>query len=155
MNSAPRMPGRHLQDLLEREVPLARAMGVTIKHYGSKGLVLSAPLAQNRNYKGTAFAGSLATAATLSGWALTMLLVENMAMCPEVVVSRSVIEYLRPVREDIEVLCPMPDEASIEKLQRVLTHKRIGRWELRARITAQHVLAVDYTGTYVVTVEHP
>lgn len=145
---------RHLQELLDEQVPAARAMGVQIKQYHPKGLVLAAPLAKNRNYKGTAFAGSLATMTTLAGWALTMLRVEEMGMNPEVVVARSTIGYLRPVREDIEVFCVMPDEATVEKLQRALDRKSIGRWELAARIPATGVKAVDYVGTYAITVGH-
>lgn len=146
---------RHLQELLDEQVPIARATGVRIKEYTQRGLVLAAPLAQNRNYKGTAFAGSLATLATLAGWALTMLRVEEMGKQPEVVVARSTIDYLRPVRVDIEVLCILPDDATIAKLQRVLDRKGIGRWELAARIPAGGPKAVDYLGTYVATVEHP
>lgn len=146
---------RHLQELLDEQVPMARAMGVRIKQYDEEGLVLAAPLAQNRNYKGTAFAGSLATLATLAGWALTMLRVEELGMHPEVVIVRSTINYLRPVREDIEVLCRLPDEATIAKLQCALDHKGIGRWELAARIPASGLKAVAYTGTYAVTVKQP
>jgi thioesterase domain-containing protein len=143
---------RHLQALLDEQVPIAHAMGVQIKQYDSQGLVLTAPLDRNRNYKGTAFAGSLATLATLAGWALSMLRVEEMGMHPEVVVARSHISYLKPVREDIQVLCAMPTDAIIEKLQRTLDRKGLGRWELAARISARGVMALDYRGTYAVTV---
>lgn len=144
---------RYLQELLDEQVPPARAMEVEIKQYSPLGLLLAAPLDKNRNYKGTAFAGSLATLATLAGWALTMLRVEEMGMRPEVVVSRSSINYLKPVRKDIEVFCTMPNDAAIEKLQRTLERKGIGRWELAARIPATGVASVDYVGTYAVTVD--
>ena len=145
---------RYLQELLDEQVPLARAMGVRIEQYTPEGLVLAAPLERNHNYKGTAFAGSLATLATLSGWALTMLRVEEMGVQPEVVVARSAIAYLRPVREDIEVICIMPDDARIGKLKRALERKGIGRWEVTARIPPLGVRAVDYVGTYAIAVEH-
>jgi thioesterase domain-containing protein len=142
---------RHLQELLNEQVPVARAMAVQLKQYSPEGLVLAAPLAQNRNDKGTAFAGSLATLATLAGWALTMLRVEEMGMQPEVVVTRSTIGYLRPVREDIEALCIMPDDATTGRLQRALARKGIGRWELAVRVPANGLKAVDYLGTYAIT----
>ena len=141
-----------LQQLLDEQVPIARAMGVRLGQYTPEGLLLAAPLERNRNYKGTAFAGSLATLATLAGWALTMRRVEEMGVKPEVVVARSAIAYLRPVREDIEVFCTMPDDASIRKLKRALDRKGIGRWEITARIPPLGVRAVDYMGTYAITI---
>lgn len=143
---------QHLQELLDQQVPLARAMGIKLKGYGAEGLLLTAPLARNQNYKGTAFAGSLATIATLAGWALSMLRVEEMGMQPEVVVARSTISYLRPVREDIEALCIVPDKTTVGKLHRALDRKGIGRWELTARIPATGARAVDYVGSYAITV---
>jgi thioesterase domain-containing protein len=148
-------PGQHLQDLLHHQVPIARAMGVCIKAYDPSGLTLFAPLSQNLNNKGTAFAGSLASAVTLSGWALSMLVVEGMGLKPEVVVTRSRLEYLKPVREDIQAFCCMPDEESIEKLHRALMRKGVARWQLAAHVHSAGVLAVDYEGTYAITLRQP
>lgn len=148
-------PGQHLQDLLHHQVPLARAMGVCIKGYGPSGLTLFAPLSRNLNNKGSAFAGSLASAVTLSGWALSTLVVEEMGMKPEVVVTRSRLEYLKPVRQDIEAFCCMPDEENIEKLQRALMRKGVGRWKLTAQIHSAGALAVDYEGTYAIALITP
>ncbi|MGF1616134.1 MAG: YiiD C-terminal domain-containing protein [Gammaproteobacteria bacterium] len=147
------MSHQHLQTLLDEQVPLVRAMGVKIKQYGPEGLLLTAPLERNVNHRGTAFAGSLATLATLAGWALTMLRVEAMGMHPEVVVAHSTIDYLAPVRTDIEALCAMPDKAAAEKLQRALQRKGIGRWTLAARIPATGAMSVEFTGTYAITLQ--
>jgi thioesterase domain-containing protein len=143
---------RRLQDCMLCEIPMAQAMGVSVADFDGQWLTLTAPLANNTNDKGTAFAGSLAAIATLAGWALTHWVVEDMGMTPDGVASSTRIEYLKPVREDIVAVSVMPDEAVREKLQRMLTRKRIGRWTVNVTISSDGEPAVEFSGTYVVTV---
>ena len=141
-----------LENFLYAEVPLVRAMGVSILRYDNDGLALSAPLEANRNYRGTAFAGSLATLVTLAGWALTHLEVQEMGLKGEVAASQSRIDYLKPVTvSTIEAFCPMPPRDAVSKLQRMLLRRGMGRWELNAHIRAGDELAVAFTGKYAVT----
>ncbi len=141
-----------LESFLYAEVPLVRAMGVSIVRYGSDGLALTAPLEANRNYRGTAFAGSLVTLVTLAGWALTHLKVQEMGLKSETAASQSRIDYLKPVTvSTIEAFCPMPPPDAVSKLQRMLLRRGVGRWELSAHIRAGDELAVAFTGKYAVT----
>ena len=59
---------RQIRDRV-REIPLARAMALTVAGYDGATLALAAPLAPNGNDKGCAFGGSLASLMTLAGWA--------------------------------------------------------------------------------------
>jgi thioesterase domain-containing protein len=141
-----------LEDFLHAEVPLVRAMGVRIKRYDDEGVVLAAPLEANRNYRGTAFAGSLATLVTLAGWALTHLKVQEMGLKGEAAASQSHIDFLKPVTvATIEAFCPMPAPEAIAKLQRMLLRRGMGRWELSAHIRTGDELAVAFSGSYAVT----
>lgn len=141
-----------LEDFLHAEVPLVRAMGVSIKRYNDEGVVLAAPLEANRNYRGTAFAGSLATLVTLAGWALTHLKVQEWGLKGEAAASQSHVDYLKPVRVPIiEAYCPMPAPDAVARLRRMLLRRGMGRWELSAHIRAGDELAVAFTGTYAVT----
>ena len=140
-----------LEDFLHAEVPLVRAMGVRILRYSHEGVVLAAPLAANRNYRGSAFAGSLATLVTLSGWALTHLTVQQMGLKGEAAASRSSIDYLKPVTvPTIEAFCPTPSRHAITRLRDMLQRRGVGRWELSAHIRVGDELAVAFTGSYAV-----
>ena len=78
------------------QIPLTGHMGLAITAYDGHSLRMDAPLAPNLNDKGTAFAGSLATLATLAGWALATLLAENITGDPcEAAVFESDIRYLQ------------------------------------------------------------
>ena len=62
-----------MKAFLYQHIPLAVAMQVNIDAYDGQHLVISAPLAVNNNDKGTAFAGSISSLATVSGWIALML----------------------------------------------------------------------------------
>lgn len=89
----------HLLD----DIPLARAMDLDLSSWDGQRLVLTAPLAPNRNDKGCAFGGSLASLMTLAGWGATVLRMDELAEGAEVYVQDSQIRYLAPVWQDIEV----------------------------------------------------
>ena len=145
-----------LQDYLHAEVPLVQCMGVSVVRYDDAGILLAAPLEPNRNYRGTAFAGSLATLVTLAGWALTHLKVQEMGLKAEAAASESHIDFLKPVTvPTIEAFCPMPAPDAVDRLQRMLLRRGMGRWELSAQIRAAGELAVAFTGKYAVTAAAP
>ena len=57
-----------LQQTLTHNLPITQHIGITIARYDNNGLVLQAQLAGNTNPKGTAFAGSINSLITLTGW---------------------------------------------------------------------------------------
>ncbi len=141
------------EDFLHAEIPLVRAMGVRIVRYDDQGVLLAAPLEPNRNYRGTAFAGSPATLVTLAGWTLTHLQMREMGLEGEIAASQSRIDYLKPVTSaTIAAFCPIPAADAVARLQRMLLRRGMGRWELHVSIRADGEVAVDFTGKYAVTV---
>ena len=93
---------------LEREVlaeiPLARAMALTVAAYDGATLALAAPLAANRNDKGCAFGGSLASLMTLAGWGLVHLALQARGGSADIYVQDSSIHYLAPVWHDFSAV---------------------------------------------------
>lgn len=93
-------PVRFQQHLLD-SIPLARAMALRVERADASGVVLSAPLAPNRNDKGCAFGGSLASLLTLASWGSVVAALGGQGGTAEVYVQDSHIEYLAPVFEDL------------------------------------------------------
>ena len=58
---------------MRASIPLAQAMDLRGASYDGLTLCLQLPLAPNINDKGCAFGGSMASAATLTGWGLVRL----------------------------------------------------------------------------------
>lgn len=90
---------RHLLDA----IPLARAMALRVAGYDGVELRLTAPLSPNRNDKGCAFGGSLASLMTLAGWGVAALRLDRQGEDAEIYVQDSTIRYLAPVWEDLSI----------------------------------------------------
>jgi len=145
-----------LERTLHAEIPLSRAMGVTVARFDATGLTLRAPLAPNINHKSTAFGGSLATLATLAGWGLLQLVLREHAPVT-VVIQESGVQYLRPVAEDLCAICAMPQAGELEKFLRSLTRRGMARIELEVLIPADGETGVQCRGRFVAldTRRHP
>lgn len=144
-------------------IPLAAAMQVRVTGFDGVQVELSAPLAPNLNDKGTGFAGSLATLATLAGWSLATLLAEQalqQARCAtdvaavwspcEAAVFRSNLEFLRPVREPLVAVAWLADDTVLAGLPARLAAGRRAKLAIDARLGPAGDPALQFSGHYAV-----
>ena len=144
---------QHLNQRFFRQIPMARQMGLRITAWDGRILRMDAPLTPNLNDKGTGFAGSLATLATLGGWALATLVAEGVAGVPcEVAVFKSEIRYLSPVTADFYVLVPVPETESTQAFAVDLEERGRAKLALTAAIYQDGEEKVRYQGRYAVWV---
>jgi hypothetical protein len=118
----------YLQNRIDREIMLAKPMGVVVETADETALILRAPLAPNANHKGTAFGGSLYSLAVLTGWA-------NM-------------RFLAPVHGEMRACIEIPAEADIDKFQRMLVRADRGRIRLLVNIHQGSRLATVFDGLF-------
>ncbi len=91
------------------EVPMVRQFDVRSTRVDTSGLVLEAPLAINFNDKHTAFAGTLASLCTLSGWAMTSLICKAAGLKADIAAMHSERTYARPCTEEkVRATCAWP-----------------------------------------------
>jgi len=138
-----------LERILHAEIPVTRAMGVTLARYDEHGLALAAPLAPNLNHKKTAFGGSLNSLATLACWGLIQLLVHGRGPAITVVIQESSVQYLKPVMRDFEAVCPLLPEPVTERFLRALDRKGRARLVLDSEIRTDGDIAVRFRGQFV------
>ncbi len=141
-----------LKTRLLADIPLARAMALDLAGWDGQRLVLTAPLSPNRNDKGCAFGGSLASLMTLAAWGASVLRLGEQADGAEVYVQDSQIRYLAPVWQDIEIHAwaddaePEAFPATFRDRGRARTHLvaecRLADGSLAAAMTARFV-AID------------
>jgi thioesterase domain-containing protein len=108
-----------LEQALLTDIPLARAMALSIRVWDRESLTLAAPLAPNINDKGCAFGGSLASLMTLAGWGLLKLALDAArapasAAC-EIYVQDSTIRYLKPVWQDFEAVARLAEGSTFDE----------------------------------------
>lgn len=107
------------------ETPLAAAMQVQAMGWDGQQLTLAVPLPPNVNDKGTAFAGSLASLASLTGWALLTLWAEERYGPCQVAVYHSDIFYRKPITSGFSASAALPAaDALVVAEQALLEHGR-------------------------------
>lgn len=141
MAGARKSPEKELEDYLRREIPLSRDMGVRVASLDSGALELEAPLAPNRNHKGTAFGGSLYSLATLAAWGTVRALLApagpGMAgQAAHVVIVEGALNYLKPVQGAFVARCERPGEAEAARFRQALLRKGKARIALRSEVRA-------------------
>jgi thioesterase domain-containing protein len=137
---------RRIERLLHEKIPITRAMGVAVESYDGGQLVITAPLAANHNHLGTAFGGSLSAIATLAGYALIWLELDDIDA--HVVIRSSTIKYLRPVRESIRAICRRPDGTVLRAFKEDFAASGKARIQLPVTIEEDRQAAVEFEGTY-------
>lgn len=146
-----------LERLIVEKMPITEHLEFELAADEQGRLQASAPLQPNANHMGSAFGGSLSMLATVTGWAMMHQLVqeamhdamEDMRHRVEVMIQESDIEYLRPVYENISVVCEPPDEDAQEQFQEMLDRWGRARLELECKINEAGERAVTFIGQYV------
>lgn len=136
-----------LERYLHEQIPLTRAMEVHVAECSDARLVLTAPLAPNRNHLQTAFGGSLHTLATLSGYALLWSLLGDPHA--HIVIRESTIRYDRPVRSELRAVCHAPDAETLARFREDFARKDRARLTLEATIEEAGQVAVQFRGVFI------
>jgi thioesterase domain-containing protein len=138
---------RETEAYLQSQIPLTKQMGVRIASFEGDDLVLTAPLEPNHNHLGTAFGGSLAALATLAGYVMVWLLLEDRSA--HVVVRESHIRYRRPVRGCLRAVCARPAKAEWQVFQGTFAASGKAHLRMRVRIEEGGEVGVEFEGDFV------
>lgn len=136
---------RETEKFLHEKIPLTRAMELRVASEDERQLTLTAPLAANHNHLGTAFGGSLAALAMLTGYALLWL--ELGDRDAHIVISESSLKFRRPIRGELRATCRRP--AGLGAFRETFAAQGKARLELEIEIQAEGEVAVAFRGTYV------
>lgn len=132
---------------LHAQIPLTNAMQVHVASFDEARLVLTAPLEANHNHLGTAFGGSLATLATLAGYSMLWLLLEDREA--HIVIKDSKIRYLAPVRGELRAACQRPSAGAVTKFKKLFAKSDKARITLKAVVEEGDRVCVEFEGTFV------
>ena len=138
----------YLQQLIDREIMLAKPMGIIVEAADETAVVLRAPLAPNANHKGTAFGGSLYSIAVLTGWAWITRFLATRKLDAEAVIQESSMRFLAPVHGEMRSSIEIPGEADIDKFQKMLLRAARGRIRLQVNVHAGATLATVFDGLF-------
>jgi len=137
---------------MNTHIPLTRAMAVEVVEANEKCVRLTAPLAPNLNHRKTAFGGSVASLAMLSGWGWLHVRLAELAPRARVVIQRQETNYLAPIDDVFESVCGAPSNVAWQRFSRALGERGRGRLELKAEIYSHGRVAATFRGLYVAAV---
>jgi thioesterase domain-containing protein len=138
----------YLQNRIDREIKLAKAMGVIVEAADETAMILRAPLAPNSNHKGTAFGGSLYSLAVLTGWAWITRFLATRELDADAVIQESSMRFLAPVYGEMRACIEIPAEAEISKFQKMLARAARGRIRLQVNMYQGLKLATVFDGLF-------
>jgi thioesterase domain-containing protein len=137
-----------LQERIDREIMLAKPMGIIVESADDSRLVLRAPLAPNANHKGTAFGGSLYSLAVLTGWAWLTRFLATRKLDAEAVIQESSMRFLAPVHGEMRACIEIPAAADIDKFQKMLVRAARARIRLQVKMHEDSRLATVFDGLF-------
>jgi thioesterase domain-containing protein len=135
------------ENYLHEKIPITRAMGVRVVCFDAEKLVITAPLEANHNHLGTAFGGSLGAIATLAGYALLWLELDDRDS--HIVIKSSSIRYLHPVRGDFRAVCRRLHPGQLETFRAKFGRTGKAGIELAVTIEENDRICVDFEGLFV------
>lgn len=141
-----------LTQFLRQSIPILASVELQALVASPQRVVLSAPLAVNRNHHQTAFGGSLALVGIVSGWALLHVALQAEGLRARLVVQKSEIDYRLPVAEDLVAETLRPEEAWPAFVERLRSRGK-ARIDLLTRIGAAGADGVQLKGTYAAALE--
>jgi len=143
---APADAARLLQEYLDHAIPLVPQMQVHVEELSDTGLILSAPLAPNRNHIGTVFGGSLNGIATLACWGLVWLLLHGRNA--HIVIHEGHMKFTRPATGTFSANCALPDRQILEDFVRQYMQRGRARLALHATVNCEGKAVAAFDGSF-------
>lgn len=141
-----------LEKYLHMEIPLSALMRIEVAESTSGSITLTAPLSTNHNHLGTAFGGSIAALATLTGYCALWTALGNKDA--HVVIRRSEIEYLRPVTGDLCATCKLPEGGIGHRFVQQFQKHGKARMNLIVTISENENECVHFKGEFVAIIKN-
>ncbi|MDH5543896.1 MAG: thioesterase domain-containing protein [Nitrospinota bacterium] len=138
---------RELEEVMQAEIPMAKAMGIGVKSYDGTTLKLCAPLEPNINHKKTAFGGSIYSIMVLSGWGLLWMKIKENDLQASVVITKSETGFMKPIDGEISAVCTV-DINEINLLIEKFSRNGRAKINLSSKIYSGETVAATFTGTY-------
>ena len=141
-------PGE-LEGYVREQIPLSVAIGVRVLQAGPERVRIEAPLAPNLNHRATAFGGSVATLAILTGWALVHARLVAEGRPARTGIAESSVRYDAPIEAAFSAICEAPSPDAWARFTRTLERRGRARLRVSVRVECRGREAARMEGAYV------
>jgi len=139
-----------LQNILHKDIPITRRIGIQVEHCEVDRVVLTAPIEPNLNHKCTAFGGSLYSVAVLTGWSFIHYNLQLHGLTGTIVIQHSETDYIIPVDGQIRAECVMQQTENLYRFIKMYKRKGRARMSLQIKIMHNDSDAMILNAQYVV-----
>jgi thioesterase domain-containing protein len=134
---------------LREHIPLSAGMAIDVIEAGPLGVTIEAPLGPNVNHRSTAFGGSVAALAILTGWALVHLRLRAEEQVTHTVIQTSSVHYDAPIHGSFRAVTKPVEAHAWERFTRAITRHGKGRIHIAVNVMAGGEAAATFKGAYV------
>ena len=138
-----------LEIYLHQQIPLTKAMGVSVRAVTSDTVTLSAPLAPNINPKGTGFGGSASTLLIVAAWSTLYVRLRDVGLPSEIVIHSNTMEYQRPIQGEFVATGAVSAEADWPGFLNTLESRKKARIEIEAALRCGDEAVGAFRGRFV------
>lgn len=138
-----------LEIYLHEQIPLTKAIGVSVRAVTSDTVTLAAPLAPNINPKGTGFGGSASTLCILAAWSTLHARLTDAGLTTEIVIHTNTMEYQRPIQGEFVATGAVSAEADWPGFLTMLESRKKARIEIEAGLRCGDEAVGAFRGRFV------
>ena len=138
-----------LESYLHTNIPLTRAMQVTVRGISDQGVTLAAPFAPNINHHETVFGGSVSTLATLAAWYQVHTRLLSEGIVSRLVIQRSTMEYEAQMCGDFTATSAFAREGDWPGFLKLLRRRGKARIAVTALVASAGEIAGQFHGEFV------
>ena len=143
------MNKQEFEKFLHSKIPITKAMGIEVIEFTPSRVRMLAKLDANINDKMTAFGGSINGLMTICGWTMVFKNIKEMDSEADIVIKKSSINYLAPIREDFIAECELTDEEVRKEFIETYSRQKKSRLNLKISIKNKTTTFAEYEGQYV------
>ena len=143
------MDKKEFEQFLHRQIPVTKAMEFSVLEFTASRVRISAKLEPNRNHHLTAFGGSISCLMTVTGWALVYANIKEIDPNAHIVIWKSNIRYLKPLKKDFTAECVLTNEADKINLFKMYNKNHKGKLSVKVHCCEDGFLAAEFEGQYV------
>lgn len=138
-----------LAQYIHAQIPLTRAMEVSVLSIEASALTLQAPLTPNINHRQSVFGGSAAALAILAGWALLHVRLRAEGVAARLVIQRNTMEYHRPILGTFSARATLEHPYRWKLFTSTLARKGKARIAVLAELEHMEQVVATFTGQFV------
>ncbi|MNJ94737.1 putative thioesterase (yiiD_Cterm) [compost metagenome] len=142
-----------LVETLQGKIKLYDHLGLSLYELTSEKVHFRVSLEENTNHKGTAFGGSIYSAAVMAAYGLVLHgLRERHILTENIVIQKGEIQYLKPIESDFEVICSFASAMEANAFYQTLQQTGRVKERLIVRVEVAGDLKALLKGVFVVKI---